>query len=89
MANPLLLLMCRILFRSKKGEGQMDLTQLNERQLDSIKEISNIGSGHAATALSQLTKKKVMVSVPEVKVLKVEQLPSLFPEAEEIVVGIL
>ena len=67
----------------------MDLTQLNERQLDSIKEISNIGSGHAATALSQLTKKKVMVSVPEVKVLKVEQLPSLFPEAEEIVVGIL
>ncbi|TES90082.1 MAG: chemotaxis protein CheC [Candidatus Cloacimonadota bacterium] len=67
----------------------MDLRKLNERQLDSIKEIANIGSGHAATALSQLTKRKVMVNVPEVKVLKVEELPSLFPEPEEVVVGIL
>lgn len=67
----------------------MNLKNLSERQLDSIKEIANIGSGHAATALSQLTKKKVMVKVPEVKILKVEELPSLFPEPEEIVVGIL
>jgi len=67
----------------------MDLTKLNEDQLDSIKEIANIGSGHAATALSQLTKRKVMVNVPEVKILNVEEITSLFPESEEIVVGIL
>ena len=52
----------------------MDLTKLDERQLDGIKEIANIGSGHAATALSQLTKKKVMVNVPQVKILNVENL---------------
>jgi chemotaxis protein CheC len=67
----------------------MDLKKLDARQLDSIKEIANIGSGHAATALSQLTKKRVMVNVPEVKVLKVEQLQSIFPETDEVVVGIL
>lgn len=67
----------------------MDLKKLNERQLDSIKEIANIGSGHAATALSQLTKKRVMVNVPEVKVLNVEQIQLLFPETDETVVGIL
>ncbi|OQX56123.1 MAG: hypothetical protein B5M53_03060 [Candidatus Cloacimonas sp. 4484_209] len=67
----------------------MDLKKLDARQLDSIKEIANIGSGHAATALSQLTKRKVMVNVPEVKILNVEDLPSLFPEPEEVVVGAL
>lgn len=67
----------------------MDLKKLNERQLDSIKEVANIGSGHAATALSQLTKRKVMVNVPEVKILNVEELSSLFPESEEVVVGVL
>lgn len=67
----------------------MDLTKLDERQLDGIKEIANIGSGHAATALSQLTKKKVMVNVPQVKILNVEQLSTLFPETEEIVVSVL
>ncbi len=67
----------------------MDLKKLTERQLDSIKEIANVGSGHAATALSQLTKRKVMVNVPQVKIINVEELPKLFPEPEEIVVGIL
>jgi chemotaxis protein CheC len=65
----------------------MDLKNLNEKQLDTIKEMANIGSGHAATALSQLTKKKVMVNVPKVKIISVDELPSLFPETEEIVIG--
>jgi chemotaxis protein CheC len=67
----------------------MDLKSLSIEQLDGIKEIANIGSGHAATALSQLTKKKVMVSVPQVKIIKVEEMDSLFPRPDEVVVGAL
>ena len=33
--------------------------KLNETQLDAIKEMGNIGAGHAATALSQLIEKKI------------------------------
>ncbi|MDE3129247.1 MAG: chemotaxis protein CheC, partial [Gemmatimonadota bacterium] len=31
-----------------------DLSTLKERQLDALREVANIGAGHAATALSQM-----------------------------------
>jgi len=37
---------------------------LTDEQKDALSEVGNIGAGHAATALSQLIKKKVMISVP-------------------------
>lgn len=39
----------------------------NERQLDALRETSNIGMGHAATALSQLTGKTINISVPRIE----------------------
>lgn len=41
----------------------MEITQL---QLDVLREIGNIGSGHAATALSTLLQRRIDMSVPEV-----------------------
>ncbi|KUO70099.1 MAG: chemotaxis protein CheC [Desulfosporosinus sp. BRH_c37] len=41
----------------------MEITQL---QLDALREIGNIGSGHAATALSILLQRRIDMSVPEV-----------------------
>ncbi len=41
----------------------MDITQI---QLDALREIGNIGSGHAATALSTLLQRRIDMSVPEV-----------------------
>lgn len=41
----------------------MEITQL---QLDALREIGNIGSGHAATALSTLLQRRIDMSVPEV-----------------------
>lgn len=37
---------------------------LSDFQLDAVRETANIGAGHAATALAQLTESPIMISVP-------------------------
>jgi len=51
-------------------------------ELDALREVLNIGSGHASTALSKLTNKKVNVSFPWVKEYKIEYIPGLIGEPE-------
>lgn len=67
----------------------MDLKELKDFQLDGIKEISNIGGGHAATVLSQLINKKVMVSVPKVHLVSSEDIPRMIDSNDDIVTGVL
>ena len=45
-----------------------DVRDLKELQLDALREVANIGAGHAATALSQMTNRTIMITVPEVNV---------------------
>ena len=52
----------------------MKVTQI---QLDALREIGNIGSGHAATALSTLLQRRIEMSVPEVWAIPFEQVSSL------------
>ena len=52
----------------------MEITQF---QLDALREIGNIGSGHAATALSTLLQRRINMSVPRVWVVPFEQLPAI------------
>ena len=42
------------------------LSELKAVQLDALREVANIGAGHAATALSQMTDRRILISVPEV-----------------------
>ncbi len=58
-------------------------------QLDGIKEIANIGGAHAATALSEMVSKSVMVTVPRVALLNLEDVVSLVGTPDDVVVGIL
>ena len=44
------------------------LDSITTLQMDTLKEIGNIGAGHAATALSKLVKKRVMMNVPSVRI---------------------
>ena len=44
------------------------LAQLSLEQLDTLRELANVGAGHAATALSQMTGRRVDISVPTVSV---------------------
>ena len=52
----------------------MNVTQF---QLDALREIGNIGSGHAATALSNLFQRRIDMSVPEVWVVPFEQVAAI------------
>lgn len=50
--------------------------QLHEKELDALKEVANIGAGHAATALSQLTNRRIMIDVPKVEICTIEEAAS-------------
>jgi len=55
---------------------------LNPLQMDALKEIANIGAGHAATALSQLMGKRVDMCVPQVDLIPLEAVAGYFGEPE-------
>lgn len=52
----------------------MEITQI---QRDALREIGNIGSAHAATALSTLLQRRIDMSVPEVWAVSYEQVTSI------------
>ena len=51
----------------------INIDELDNVQLDVLKEIGNIGSGNAATALSKLVNKKIDMEVPRVKILEFKE----------------
>ena len=65
----------------------MDLRALDASQLDAMREVANIGAGHAATALSQMTNHVIMISVPEVSIIKLEDVDRILGEPDEVVAG--
>lgn len=66
----------------------MPFRELNNVQLDAFKEISNIGMGHAATALSQMIGQTVSLRVPNVTIAEISQVPDYLGGAEKLMVGI-
>ncbi len=66
-----------------------DLEDLNEIHLDALQEIGNIGSGHAASALSTVLDRRVNMSVPCVKILDYESVVEQLGGPEEQLVSIL
>lgn len=66
----------------------MVFQSLNAQQLDALKEISNIGMGHAATAMSQLIGQTIYLKVPKVTVTDISAVPEILGGAEKLVVGI-
>src|SRR5690606_40942666 len=67
----------------------MDLRGLQSRQLDGLREVANIGAGHAATALSQLTGRRVSIEVPEVSILRLQDVGGVVGEPDEVVSAVL
>jgi chemotaxis protein CheC len=65
-----------------------EFKQLAEFQLDVLKEVGNIGAGHAATALSTLLDKPVDMLVPKVKVLPFEDVSESVGGSEQVVLAI-
>lgn len=64
----------------------MDYTNLNSLQLDALREVANIGAGNSATALSILFSQKVDMAVPNVDIIKFDELLDNYGEDEVIAV---
>jgi chemotaxis protein CheC len=66
-----------------------DVRDLKEPQLDAIREVANIGAGHAATALSQMTNRKIMITVPRVNVRPLEEASDIVGTPDSVTAAVL
>ncbi|WP_352419625.1 chemotaxis protein CheC [Proteiniborus sp.] len=66
----------------------MDVNNVNSVLLDVLKELGNIGSGNAATALATMIDKKIDMRVPQVKILEFKEVGEILGDSETPVVGI-
>src|SRR6476659_5098101 len=66
-----------------------DVRTLKALQLDALREVANIGAGHAATALSQMIHSTIMISVPTINVSRLEEVPPQVSAPEEPVAAVL
>jgi chemotaxis protein CheC len=67
----------------------MDARDLGPRQLDALREVANIGAGHAATALSQMVNQRIMVDIPEIKVVRLEDVGEIVGAPDQIVSAVM
>src|SRR4051812_42379673 len=66
-----------------------DVRDLKESQLDAMREVANIGAGHAATALSGMTNRTIMITVPRVYVRPLEEACDLVGTPDAVIAAIL
>ncbi|MGI8843793.1 MAG: chemotaxis protein CheC [Gemmatimonadaceae bacterium] len=66
-----------------------DLLSLRDLQLDALREVANIGAGHAATALSQMTDNRIMITVPTINIARLEDMPAQITEDEEPIAAVM
>lgn len=64
-------------------------TQFNELQLDALRELANIGSGTASTALSSMLGRSVDISVPTAEALPFADAVEAVGPAERVVTGVV
>ena len=65
------------------------MTQYTELQLDALRELANIGSGTASTALSGMLGRSVDISVPKAQALPIAEAVEAAGPAEEEITGIV
>jgi len=61
------------------------IDMFNEMELDALRELGNIGAGHAATSLSQLLNRTIEISVPKVYIVEItDTLKALNRKPDEV-----
>jgi len=68
--------------------GANEPIKLTPEQLDSLRELGNIGSGNAVVALSELINKRVEVSLTGIKIIHFWDLNKIFPDPDAEIFGI-
>jgi chemotaxis protein CheC len=65
------------------------MTTFTDLQLDALRELANIGSGNAGTALAQMLDKTVEISVPNAAVLPLAEAVAIAGEPDELRHGVV
>ena len=63
--------------------------ELNHLELDTLREIGSIGTGNAATALSQMMSREVRITLPEVRIMGYNEAIEWIGGPEEVTAGVL
>jgi chemotaxis protein CheC len=66
-----------------------DLRSLQPDQLDALREVANIGAGHAATALSTMTGQSIMIKVPTITIARLDEVPGHVVTSPEDAVAVV
>lgn len=69
--------------------SRIELDHMDDTYFDVLRELGNIGSGNATTALAVMMNAKIDMSVPKVALLDFQHLTELVGSEETILVGIL
>jgi chemotaxis protein CheC len=67
----------------------IDIRELGANQIDALREVANIGAGHAATALSQMTDARINVSVPRLQIARLDEISELIFDGESMVTAVM
>lgn len=65
-----------------------DITSLTKIQLDALREVGNIGSGNAASALAQFLNRKIDMAVPSASIMDFKDIPAILGGPATRVMGI-
>ena len=63
--------------------------ELNSLELDTLREIGSMGTGNAATALSEMLQREVHITLPEVRIMEYNEAIEWIGGPEEITAGVL
>ena len=66
----------------------LDLSSFNHLQLDAIKEVGNIGTGNAATALSQLLSCMIDMDVPKADLVSIYSIAEYYGDPDSVVAAV-
>ncbi len=77
------------MYESEAGMKIRNFEDMNLQELDVMKEISSIGTSHAATALSTFLQKEIRITLPQISILGYEDAVNSIGDIEEIVAATL
>ncbi|MFB6175360.1 MAG: chemotaxis protein CheC [Candidatus Nanohalobium sp.] len=58
--------------------------EIDDEQLDKLREIGNIGAGNASNALSQMTDEKIDIGFPDIDAMRIEDIPERIGKRSKI-----
>lgn len=65
-----------------------NVLNITRTQLDALREVGNIGSGNAASALAQFLNRKIDMSVPNASIMDLNEIPNIVGGPDQLNMGI-